>query len=199
MTESDLGGLIRRYLFGLLSRLFISGSGRLWPYYYSKLFRFRAKRRKTMLRSLSIAGLGLTLLSMSAAAQPAPPPSENAGQDASQYRQADMSCRRTAAAQTGYGASDQSGAPAADAQQHYAAAYYACMEQASGASRPPAPGGYAYGSPPPPYGYGPYPYPYPYYYPPYYGPYFGPYYGPAVTFGFGFGGYRGGFHGGGRR
>lgn len=84
---------------------------------------------------------------------------------------------------------------AADVQQHYAAAYYACMGEAdNGAGEanyaygPPPPGAYgppppgAYG-PPPPYYYGYGPYPYPYY----------PYYGPAVTFGFGFGGYHRGY------
>ena len=63
-----------------------------------------------------------------------------------------------------------------DAQQRYASAYYACLDEANGA--PPPPGAYAYDvPPPPPYFYGPYPYPY------YYRPY---YWGPAVTFGFGY-------------
>jgi hypothetical protein len=170
-----------------------------------------------MWRSLSIAGLGLTLLSLNAAAQPAsPPPTQSANADDQQgtdrYGQADMDCRHSAAARSGYHAPDQATgtADSSKVQQRYATAYYACMSRENGASPPPpdsygygppppngygspppngyGPDGYAYGAPPPPYyGGGPYPYPYPYapYYPPYY-------YGPAVSFGFGFGGHGGG-------
>jgi len=149
-----------------------------------------------MWRSLSIASLGLTLLSLNAAAQPAPPPmaqsvgpDDQQGADQGQYAQADMNCRRSAASRTGYRADGTSAM-----QQHYAAAYYACMDAASGA--PSAPDDYAYPPPPAYYSYGLYPYPYLYAYPYYYPPY---YYGPGISFGFGFGGGRGGFHGGGRR
>jgi hypothetical protein len=86
-----------------------------------------------------------------------------------------MECRRQAASESGY-RGPESGASAED---HYAEAYYGCMDAANG---PPPPGNYAYGPPPSPYYYGPYPYPY--YYPPYY-------YGPGVTFGFRVGGYHG--------
>jgi hypothetical protein len=162
-----------------------------------------------MWRSLSIAGLGVTLLSLNAAAQPAPPPPMTQSGPANRasadgYGQADMSCRRSAADRTGYRASGQGSG--SQAEQRYASAYYACMNDQDGAPPPgdayaygsPSPDDYAYGSPPPGaygapapyYPYAPYPSPYPYY-PPYYGP---GYYGPDVTLGFGFGG----GHGGGR-
>jgi hypothetical protein len=165
-----------------------------------------------MWRSLSIAGLGLMLLSPNAAAQPASPPRTQPAnaddqQGADRYGQADMNCRHSAAARSGYHAPDQATDTAASSnlQERYASAYYACMSRENGGPPPPngsgppppngfGPDGYAYGPPPPPYyGGGPYPYPYPYasYYPPYY-------YGPAVSFGFDLGGFHGG-HGGGHR
>lgn len=162
-----------------------------------------------MWRSLSIAGLGVTLLSLNAAAQPAPPPMNQYAPDNRQsadgYGPADMSCRRSAAARTGYRASGQAMGEGSQAEQRYAAAYYACMNDQDGAPRDayadgaPPPNDYAYGAPTGDYAYGapgayypyaPYPSPYPYY-PSYYGP---GYYGPDVTLGFGFGG----GHGGGR-
>lgn len=68
---------------------------------------------------------------------------------------------------------------ASDVSQDYAAAYYACMDEAD-APPPQQQEAYGYGPPPPAYYYDPYPYPYPYYAP--------RYYGPRVTLGFGFGG-----------
>ena len=87
---------------------------------------------------------------------------------------------------------------AADVENDYAAAYYACMGEADNGpddvdyayGPPPAPGGYYGPPPPPPVYYGPAPYPYSYY------PYYGPAYGPSVGFSFGFGG--GGWGHGGR-
>ena len=221
-----------------------------------------------MFRTQTFAILGLALASSAALAQPAGNPSGNysnappaqlgpQGQDESygppsaqsNNNQAqnnsrdsarDLSCRRDAAARTGYttpgqaasrantnsivggtvlgaiagaaigsashnagagaliggGAGMMAGAAmgegnarraASDVEQDYAAAYYACMDEADGAPPPPREA-YGYGPPPPAYYYGPDPYPYPYY-----APY---YYGPGVSLGFGFGGRSfGGGHG----
>jgi hypothetical protein len=117
--------------------------------------------------AVAASALALAALVCSAVAQPnqtlLPPKSAP-----SSARDTDLGCRKQAAAQTGYRGSN---APE-DTERSYAAAYYACMEQAYG---PPGPQeGTAYGPPPPPtYSYyQPYPYPYygPYYYPPYLGP-----------------------------
>jgi hypothetical protein len=87
---------------------------------------------------------------------------------------------------------------ARDVEQDYAAAYYACMNEARDE-------GEDYAQAPPPPRYAPPRYAYDYYGPPvYYGPYpyyYGPaYYGPSISLGFGFGGYHGfgGFREGGR-
>jgi hypothetical protein len=137
-----------------------------------------------MIRTMTIAILLVGGSATFAAAQtdnsaPPQPPAPTAAQV-----NQDMNCRRQAATAAGLTANDNQ-QPSAEAQQRYAAGYYACMSGGAG----PAPGygpppGYAYAPPPPPpYYYGAYPYPYPYY-PPYY-------YGPSIGIGFGFGGWRG--------